>query len=161
MDVINKLHPSVTKLQNSWNKITELWLTFWEMYSRYPEGNAVRNLSVLCALIRKSNPKLKLLSLKILRNMAFSPGNRTALLTSNDYIFVVKMILDNGSNQEKMLIVTSIWKIIVNNCKAKNEIKNSQIGKKLNVCSQQIVMKGDTEGDLFKVLSLVHKILDI
>lgn len=159
--MINKLHPSVTKLQYAWNKITELWLIFWETYSRYPEGNAVRNLSILCALIRKSNPKLKLLSLKILRNMAFLPANRPALLTSKDYIFVVKMVLDNGNNQEKLLIVTSIWKIIVNNFKAKNEIKNSQILKKLNVCSQQIVMNGDTESDLFKVLSIVNKLLDI
>jgi rotatin len=42
LDVIDRLHPAVTKLQSPWDTATFLWLTFWERFSRYPEGAGVR-----------------------------------------------------------------------------------------------------------------------
>jgi rotatin len=42
LDVIDRLHPAETKLQSPWDTSTFLWLSFWERFSRYPEGAGVR-----------------------------------------------------------------------------------------------------------------------
>lgn len=42
LDVFTRFHPAVTKGMLAANQITELWLEFWEVFSRYAEGNQIR-----------------------------------------------------------------------------------------------------------------------
>lgn len=69
--------------------------------------------------------------MQIIRNMAFNKSNRSELLTSDDFLCIVYNVLDDGKPFEQLLIVTSIWKLIAQNFKGKNAIKNSKIYEKL------------------------------
>lgn len=81
LDIFDLFHPSITKLQKSWNLITLYWLKFWNIFSRHHEGSIIRHLILLCNLIVKGNESIRIECLTILRNMAFN-GNRAALLSS-------------------------------------------------------------------------------
>lgn len=50
---------------------------------------------------------------------------------SDDYLYIVQLILDNGTPNEQILIVSSIWRLIVQNYKGRSVIKNSKIYVKL------------------------------
>lgn len=63
--------------------------------------------------------------------MSFNTANRSVLLTSDDFIHVVYTVLDKGTPYEQLIIVTSIWKLIAQNFKGKNTIKNSKIFSRL------------------------------
>lgn len=63
--------------------------------------------------------------------MSFDVRNRSALLTSDDFNYVAYTVLDNGTQYEQLMIVTSIWKLIAQNFKGKNTIKNSKIFNRL------------------------------
>lgn len=74
---------------------------------------------------------MRQLALQLLRNMSFNTANRSVLLTSDDFIHVVYTVLDKGTPYEQLIIVTSIWKLIAQNFKGKNTIKNSKIFSRL------------------------------
>lgn len=59
--------------------------------------------------------------------MSFNTANRSVLLTSDDFMHVIHTVLNNGTPYEQLIIVTSIWKLIAQNFKGKNTIKNSKI----------------------------------
>lgn len=90
-----------------------------------------RHLNLFRSLIDGSSSHLRLLSLQILRNMSFNTTNRSILLISDDFLYVIYSTLESGTLLEKLLVVTSIWKLIAQNFKAKNVIKNSKIFNKL------------------------------
>lgn len=90
-------------------------------------------MNLLCNLAESSHSKIRRQSLEILRNLAFNPDNRVALLSSDDFLRVVCSVLDkNELGDEQLLIAVAIWKLVANNAKGKNTIKNSPIMGKLN-----------------------------
>lgn len=92
-----------------------------------------RHLNLLCNLAESSYSKIRRQALEILRNLAFNTDNRTALLSSADFLRVVCAVLDkNELGDEQLLIAVAIWKLVGNNAKGKNTIKNSPIMSKLN-----------------------------
>lgn len=100
------------------------------------------------------------MSLKIIRNMAFAPSNRAAFLSSIEFILVVNTILENGKHDERLLVATTIWKLVANNCKAKNAIKSSSILRSINACCRELAIYGKTEDELFNILTIINNILD-
>lgn len=90
-----------------------------------------RHLNLLRTFVDGNVSNLRQLALQILRNMSFDVRNRSALLTSDDFNYVAYTVLDNGTPYEKLMIVTSIWKLIAQNFKGKNTIKNSKIFNRL------------------------------
>lgn len=70
--------------------------------------------------------------------MAFNKSNRSSLLISDDFLFIVYNVLESGRLFEQLLIVTSIWKLIAQNFKGKNVIKNSKLYDKLLKLSDRI-----------------------
>lgn len=90
-------------------------------------------MNLLCNLAESSYSKIRCQALEILRNLAFNPDNRVALLSSADFLRVVCSVLDkNELGDEQLLIAVAIWKLVANNAKGKNTIKNSPIMGKLN-----------------------------
>ncbi|KAL9703786.1 hypothetical protein quinque_007304 [Culex quinquefasciatus] len=161
LDNLCKLHPAHTKLQKPWLTVTKLWLQFWEVYTRHNDVTEVKHLTVLGALIRKSTPDLRLLALEIMRNMSYVPSNRPALLSSQDYMYALKSVLDGTDPTEQLIVVSSVWKTVANSHKAKGAIKSSPLPRRLNALLQQRSLRENCEDDdLFNVLNIVVKLLN-
>lgn len=76
--------------------------------------------------------------MEILRNFAFNSNNRSALLTSSDFVRIAYSTLSDRAHSEQLLITVAIWKLIVHNNKAKNVIKNSSIYSKLRQLKESV-----------------------
>lgn len=97
-----------------------------------------RHLSLLRMLTDGNVSQLRQLALQILRNMAFNAANRSVMLTSDDFIHVVYTVLEKGTPNEQLIVVTSIWKLIAQNSKGKNTIKNSKIYHRLRTLQDEL-----------------------
>ncbi|BFG04131.1 uncharacterized protein DMAD_03172 [Drosophila madeirensis] len=102
------------------------WLGFWEVYSRYDLGSKVCHLLGLFTAIERRPPlsQGRMLCLRILRNMSFSPGNRLQLVNNVDFISMLDDIvsesvryIDGGGDPredtlgEHSLGVLIVWKL--------------------------------------------------
>uniref|UniRef100_A0A1S4H7L0 Rotatin N-terminal domain-containing protein n=1 Tax=Anopheles gambiae TaxID=7165 RepID=A0A1S4H7L0_ANOGA len=160
---ISKLHPSVTKLQKPWLEVTQLWLEFYEVYTRYVDVSEVRHLTVLGALIRKSDIDVRLLSLTIVRNLTFVPNNRAALLASADYMFILQNALQRTScRTEVLMAAVAVWKMIANNQRGKAAIKSSPLVRLIEgqVKHYSMTPEGNDKNELWCVLMTVYHILN-
>lgn len=96
-------------------------------------------MNLLCNLAESAYSKIRRQALEILRNLAFNPDNRAALLSSSDFLRVVCSVLEkNELGDEQLLIAVAIWKLVANNAKGKNTIKNSPIMGKLNGLKEKL-----------------------
>lgn len=96
-------------------------------------------MNLLCNLAESPHRKNRRLALEILRNMSFNPENRSALLQSSAFQTVMYNVLDKKViGDEQLLITVSIWKLVANNAKGKNIIKNSPISSKLRALKEVI-----------------------
>lgn len=97
--------------------------------------------------------------------MSFNTANRSVLLTSDDFMHVIYTVLNKGTPYEQLIIVTSIWKLIAQNFKGKNTIKNSKIFNLLRKLYEELEMATPTrtnkaaDGDA-DAEQLVAEILD-
>lgn len=89
------------------------------------------HINLLCTFAESKSCKHRRIALEILRNFAFNNNNRSALLTSSDFVRVAYNTLSNRTHSEQLLITVTIWKLVAHNNKAKNVIKNSMIYSKL------------------------------
>jgi hypothetical protein len=93
--------------------------------------------------------------------MSFIPANRTALLASDDYVYVLKSTFDVDNYEQLFLVATMIWKLVANSQKAKQQIKNSSIPRKMNECLKKLSrLENCEENDLYNVLKIIEQILD-
>lgn len=96
-------------------------------------------MHLLCNLAESLNSKIRVRALEILRNMSFNLENRAAFLSSSDYQRVMYNVLDKKiAGDEQLLITISIWKLVANNAKGKNIIKNSPIMSKLRALKEVV-----------------------
>ncbi|XP_055385782.1 protein rotatin homolog [Condylostylus longicornis] len=158
LDVISNFHPMDVKIQKSWNVVTIYWLEFWSTFSIYQEGAVIKHLYILCSFITKTKNKIRLLCLIILRNMAFLQANGPGLLSSQDFQYVTRDVLESGNEHEKFIIVIALWKLISKNFKARHVVKSWGIPMKLKNIQREID-KNDTENDLYSAIEIVLNIL--
>lgn len=93
----------------------------------------------MCNLVESPSAKNRRLALEILRNMSFNNDNRAALLSSSDFQRIMYSELDKKeTGEEQLLITVAIWKLIANNSKGKNVIKNSPISGKLHILKELV-----------------------
>lgn len=85
-----------------------------------------------------SSKRLRQQALEILRNMTFNTENRSTFLYSKPFINIIILTLDRNIPAEQLLVTISIWKLIANNHKAKNVIKNGPIYQKLRRLRESI-----------------------
>ncbi|XP_055923386.1 protein rotatin homolog [Eupeodes corollae] len=144
LDIIDSVHPFNPKIPKSKNDILVAWLSFWELFSRYPEGAVCRNIIGLCTVINKCHdPTLRLIGLKILRNMTFLPNNRTNLLASADFLYTVNNIITNSEcYSERLVTCTALWRLISGGAKYAATIKNTKMTKKLNAILEDLTGGG-------------------
>lgn len=96
-------------------------------------------MHLLCNLAESLNRKIRVRALEILRNMSFNMENRATFLSSNDYQRVMYNVLDKKmAGDEQLLVTLSIWKLVANNAKGKNIIKNSPIMSKLRALKEVV-----------------------
>lgn len=97
-----------------------------------------RHINLLVNFAESSSKRMRQQALEILRNMTFNTGNRNTFLYSKPFINVVILTLDRNISAEQLLVIISIWKLIANNHKAKNAVKNSPIYQKLRRLKEQV-----------------------
>ncbi|KFB47543.1 hypothetical protein ZHAS_00015506 [Anopheles sinensis] len=162
LDNISKLHPSVTRLQKPWPEVTRLWLEFWEHYSRYEDGCEVKHLTVLGALVRRSDHDLRHFALAIIRNLTFVNANRPALLASSDYMFMLQSALNRAASRgDQTMATVTVWKMIANNHKGRAAIKASPLVRHIAdlVKFHSMTAEGNEQDDLWNALMTVYRIL--
>lgn len=94
----------------------------------------------MCNLTESSYAKNRHLALEILRNMSFNNENRAALLSSSDFQRVMYTVLDKEDiGDEQLFVSVAIWKLVANNAKGKNIIKNSPVLSKLRALNDAVV----------------------
>uniref|UniRef100_A0A182WF54 Rotatin N-terminal domain-containing protein n=1 Tax=Anopheles minimus TaxID=112268 RepID=A0A182WF54_9DIPT len=161
-DNISKLHPSVTKLQKPWIEVTQMWLEFWEVYTRYADVSEVRHLTVLGALTRKSDLEIRLLAMAIVRNLTFVIGNRPTLLASLDYMFILSNALQRTSSRDELLMAAvTVWRMVANSHRGKAAIKSSPLVRLIEgqVKHYSMTPEGNDQNELWNVLMTVYRIL--
>lgn len=115
---------------------------------------------MLSALVTKCPPEIRTAALVVVRNICFAPLNRTAIISSADFFQIVKHVLEAKEENDHFLIVTSIWKLIANNSKGINYIKNSFIPRILIKIKDSLQLTDDyEENDLYSVIEIVENIL--
>lgn len=85
-----------------------------------------------------SSKRLRQQALEILRNMTFNTENRNTFLNSKPFINIIILTLDRNIPAEQLLVAISVWKLIANNNKAKNVIKNGPIYQKLRRLKESV-----------------------
>lgn len=154
-----------------------MWLELYEIYTRYPDVGTTKHLQLLCFLITKASLKLKMISLTIIRNMAFGSSNRPALLTSgiifhffidnslnppisspDVLLHTLSQQLETGSPDIQLLVSTCIWKLIANNYKGKHTIRNTSIPQKV-MAIRNAFNTTDRSSELFYILEVLQTIL--
>ncbi|XP_059622683.1 protein rotatin homolog [Phlebotomus argentipes] len=160
LDNISQFHPAVTRTQRPQRHVIELWLAFYEIFSRHPEGSGAKHLTVLCALVAQKQSGVRRKAVEILRNFALSDSNIAALLTSTDFVQTTKSILDGSDREDQLNIAVAIWSIIANNHRATNAIKTSSIPGKINKIQNQLILDNATNSQLCQTLEDITKILN-
>ncbi|XP_055849600.1 protein rotatin homolog [Episyrphus balteatus] len=169
LDIFDNVHPFNPKSPKSKNDILVAWVSFWELFSRYPEGAVSRNIIGLCTVINKCHdPSLRLIGLKILRNMTFLPSNRTNLLASADFLYTVNNIITNSEcYSERLVTCTAVWRLISGGAKYAATIKNTKMTKKLKTILEDLnggelqhsANRGQAK-DLANVIEIILRILN-
>lgn len=172
LDIFDSLHPFNSKAPQLKLDIAIAWLEFWELFSRYEEGAQVRHLNALCCVINKSSPGCakRLLSLRILRNMAFLNTNRSTLITSDDFIFTLNQIVSQPikeSVEEQFIMCVALWKLISGGIKFVAIIRGTKLAKNLRLLKESITSTEDEKkeiikqsNDLLNILNIIFKIFN-
>lgn len=92
----------------------------------------------MCKFVESKSWKLRRTALEVLRNFAFNTSNRSALLSSADFLRVSYSVMEDKIFADQLLITVAIWKLIAQNNKAKNIIKNSPIFGKLKLAKNSV-----------------------
>uniref|UniRef100_A0A1A9W594 Rotatin N-terminal domain-containing protein n=1 Tax=Glossina brevipalpis TaxID=37001 RepID=A0A1A9W594_9MUSC len=124
-------------------ELQNAWLRFWEIYSRYSEGGQVCHLNALCYAIHQAEPRseIRLLSLRIIRNMSFLGSNRSALITSTDFIYMIDDIIAQPMEtkipdityEEQWLMCLALWKLMTGGVKFVAMIRGTKLARHLRV----------------------------
>ncbi|XP_075148299.1 rotatin homolog anastral spindle 3 [Haematobia irritans] len=170
-DIFDSLYPFNSKATRIKPEITNAWLSFWEILSRYEEGAHAHHLNSLCAVINRCKGKTRLLCLRILRNMAFLNNNRSILLTSNDFIYTANEIISQPISEkscnveEQLAICVALWKLICGGVKFVAMIRGTKLSKQLRLLRDSLQsfmeennVKVEYGKDLLKVVDTIFKI---
>lgn len=172
LDIFDSLHPFNPKATQLKLDILIAWLEFWELFSRYDEGASSHHLNALCSVVNKSTPSCarRIISLRILRNMAFLNSNRSTLITSTDFIFTVNEIVSQPiktSVEEQFIVCVALWKLISGGIKFVAMIRGTKLAKHLRLLKENLTCTEDENdetieysNDLLNVLNVIFKIFN-
>ncbi|XP_065371111.1 protein rotatin homolog [Calliphora vicina] len=172
LDIFDSLHPFNPKATQLKLDIVIAWLEFWELFSRYDEGASSHHLNALCSVVNKSTPSCarRIISLRILRNMAFLNSNRSTLITSTDFIFTVNEIVSQpikSSVEEQFIVCVALWKLISGGIKFVAMIRGTKLAKHLRLLKENLTCTEDENdetieysNDLLNVLNVMFKIFN-
>uniref|UniRef100_A0A0A1XSP2 23S rRNA (Guanosine-2'-O-)-methyltransferase RlmB n=2 Tax=Zeugodacus cucurbitae TaxID=28588 RepID=A0A0A1XSP2_ZEUCU len=165
LDMFDSLHPFHLKSPKVKADILRSWLQFWELFSRYPEGAHTRNLRALSDVILRSPPSstTRILTLRILRNMCFLASNRSALMTSNDFICTADAIVNERLNlsaapnaeqkyasyEEQLIVCVGVWKLASGGAKYVAMLRTTNLAKHLRQLQQQLEALVETDSKKF------------
>ncbi|XP_044270755.1 rotatin isoform X2 [Tribolium madens] len=135
LNSVGRLHPAITKKQKPWDFVESLWLEFLQIFSLYPEGQShiAKNGEAFDLILTLTSGKLpnRTTALLVLRNIAFYQPNRSRLLTSAEFLNLLKGKLANGTREEKAAVVLTMWSLSANNQKAKIAFKAAKLDTQL------------------------------
>lgn len=82
---------------------------------------------MLCTFVLRPSGKLsadlRLQSLTIMRNFAFNTTCRPALVASDELMYVLKCVVDDGTPAEHLIVTIIIWRLVANCYKAKHTFR--------------------------------------
>ncbi|EDV36211.1 uncharacterized protein Dana_GF12844 [Drosophila ananassae] len=164
LDMFDTILPSTASTINSLNVAKGLkplvfnaWLGFWEVYSRYDVGAKVCHLHSLITAVRYSTPLnyMRILCLRILRNMCFFSGNRAQLVETSEFINLLRDIINQpvrdldgagdskshlSSLEEHRLSVLMVWKLFCFGAKYKGMLRGTKLLKMLTGLRLQLTV---------------------
>ncbi|XP_017109343.2 protein rotatin homolog [Drosophila bipectinata] len=173
LDMFDTILPSNASTINSLNVAKGLkplvfnaWLGFWEVYSRYDVGAKVCHLHSLITAVRYSTPLhyMRILCLRILRNMCFFSGNRTQLVEASDFINLLRDIINQpvrdldgigdskshlSSLEEHRLSVLMVWKLFCFGAKYRGMLRGTKLLKILTGLRLQLTVLKSEKPDRY------------
>lgn len=80
----------------------------------------------------------------------------------DQFIYTMKYIIEHGTMDERLLVVTTIWKMLANNYKTKHSIKSSSILQKCAILKRSLSEEttNDTVGELLHTINVLESILN-
>lgn len=96
-----------------------------------------------------------------MRNMSFSVANRAALLASDEYMYAMKYVIETGTADDQLLVITSIWKLIANSYKAKHSIRNGSIIPKIQALADRIQSTDSTDRKSKELRDVIDTVIQI
>lgn len=139
-------------------EVYKSWLVLWEVSSRYTDSTRYQNIQILEDLCENSNSELRTCSWKIIRNLSFKKDFRNVLINSNYFLKLARKTIENGSDQEQLLVCVIIWRLIANNSNARSKLKDHNVLKSIKNISK--FKNSLQDGDLQKVISVIISIVD-
>lgn len=159
LSVFDRFQVFEKKMTPSCVLIYKAWLELWEVSSRYSDTVRYQNMQMLEDFCEMSNKDLSTCSWEIVRNLSFKKEFRNALINRNYFPKLANKIIENGSDEEKLLVCLTIWRLVVNNSNAKSKLKDFQVFKSIKKISKCISFSNE-DLDLQKIISIILEILD-
>uniref|UniRef100_A0A1B0FFQ0 Rotatin N-terminal domain-containing protein n=1 Tax=Glossina morsitans morsitans TaxID=37546 RepID=A0A1B0FFQ0_GLOMM len=167
LNIFDTVLPFKPKTSRPKVELQNAWLRFWEIYSRYSEGGQVCHLNALCYAIHQSEPRseIRLLSLRIIRNMSFLGSNRSTLITSTDFIYMIDEIVAQPMEiktpgityEEQWLICLALWKLMSGGVKFVAMIRGTKLAKHLRLLRDTVKSFVEEEN----IINYTKELLDI
>ncbi|KAK2582399.1 hypothetical protein KPH14_004718 [Odynerus spinipes] len=168
LQFFTKIHPITTKRVKPWPIIELYCLEFLIDFTYYEEGQlcvpkAVDSLDALIHLSKCPSSPTKILSISILRNLAFNMANRSRLLSSVDVINLLHDVFKNGSLCEVRIAGSMLWSLICNNQKGKLIARTAGFSQSIQEALARLTLSttnnAEQEQDVIKILEYVIRLI--
>lgn len=127
-----------------------------------------RHLSLLCTFVLKPNmaalgAELRLQALSIIRNMAFAAVCRSALIASEELIYVFRRVLDQNpvdAADQQLLVCHTIWRLLANSYAAKHMLRATTLPSRLAKLADRVANDRNAGDELALALQMPRLLLE-
>ncbi|KAH8418689.1 hypothetical protein KR222_010623 [Zaprionus bogoriensis] len=149
------------------------WLAFWEIFSRYELGQKICHMQALLNAVRRSPPlsKTRLRCLRILRNLCFNNSNRMQLVSTTDFIDLLRDIILQpvqgisgggdtcvSSFEEHFLAVLCLWKLFGFTAKCRGILRGTKLFKHLSILLDELTVMESERLEQYQTIAFISEL---